>query len=58
MSGDRADKIGRLEKELEALRRQWPAHSASPTLLQRLDDLEVALAAAKASQDDNIKDGG
>ncbi len=42
--------IEMLEAEIAALKKQWPAHSVSPALLQRLDDLEDALAEAKASQ--------
>jgi hypothetical protein len=40
MSGD---KIRELEEQLAALRSQWPAHSVSPAMLLRLDELEDAL---------------
>jgi hypothetical protein len=33
-------KIKKLKEEIAILRRQWPAHSVSPTMVQRLDDLE------------------
>jgi hypothetical protein len=37
------DKIKALKKEIANLKNQWPAHSVSPTMLQRLDDLEEEL---------------
>ena len=37
------NKIKELEEQIAALKRQWPAHSVSPTMLQQLDDLEEAL---------------
>ena len=45
---DKAAKIAALEQEIEQLKRQWPAHSVSPTLLLRLEELEEALAEAQA----------
>ncbi len=45
---DKATKIAALEQEIEQLKRQWPAHSVSSTLLQRLEELEEALAEAQA----------
>ncbi len=47
---DKAEQIKALEAEIAALKKQWPAHSVPPALLQRLDDLEDALAKARASQ--------
>ena len=47
---DKAKKIAALEAEIAALKKQWPAHSVPPTMLQQLDDLEEALAEAKANQ--------
>ena len=41
---DQTAKIAALEKEIEQPKQQWPAHSVSPTLLQRLEALEEALA--------------
>jgi ATP phosphoribosyltransferase regulatory subunit HisZ len=38
-----ADRIEELEEQIQALKRQWPAHSVPPSLLQRLDDLEDEL---------------
>lgn len=49
---DPSDKIVALKKEIETLKKQWPAHSVSPALLQRLDDLEEELAEALAKQDE------
>jgi HPt (histidine-containing phosphotransfer) domain-containing protein len=48
---DKAAKIAALEQEIEQLKRQWPAHSVSPTLLQRLEELEEALAEAQDEPD-------
>jgi len=42
------DSIETLEAQIEQLQRQWPKHSTPPALLQQLDDLEEALAEAKA----------
>jgi len=57
MNDDKAARIKQLEQELETLKQQWPAHSVSPALLQRLDDLEddlaEAIAAAKTDQDNS-----
>ena len=39
----RDEKIETLKKEIANLKSQWPAHSVSPTMLQRLDDLEEKL---------------
>ncbi len=39
----KADRIEELEEQIAALKRQWPAHSVPPSLLQRLDDLEDEL---------------
>ena len=37
------DKIKEIEERLAALKKQWPAHSVSPAMLQQLDDLEEAV---------------
>ena len=39
----KADRIEELEEQIAALKRQWPAHSVPPSLLQLLDDLEDEL---------------
>jgi hypothetical protein len=36
-------KIEDLKKEIENLKRQWPAHSVPAAMLQRLDELEEEL---------------
>jgi hypothetical protein len=53
--------VRRLEAELADLRRRMPRHSAPPSLVERLEELEEALADALAgapeSEDPNA-DGG
>jgi hypothetical protein len=39
----KTDRIKALEKEIEDLRAQWPAHSVPPTMLMQLEDLEDEL---------------
>jgi hypothetical protein len=41
-------RIKALEAEIEQLQRQWPKHSTPPALMEQLDELEEALAEAKA----------
>lgn len=41
------DKIRALEEQIAALEKQWPAHSVPLAMLQKLDELEEALAEAK-----------
>ncbi len=44
----RADKeVERLEKELADLKARWPAHSARPSMLEELEELEDKLEEAK-----------
>jgi hypothetical protein len=40
---DDRERIKVLEEQIVELKRQWPAHSVPPTMLQRLDDLEDEL---------------
>ena len=40
MSGER---IKELQKQIADLESRWPAHSAPPTLLEQLDELEAEL---------------
>jgi hypothetical protein len=54
---DSEDRIKELERRIEELKRQWPAHSVPPAMVQQLDDLEEELAmerkkAAKEADDD------
>ena len=37
------ERIKELKEQIAALKRQWPAHSVSPTMLQQLDELEEEL---------------
>lgn len=41
---DKTAQIAALEQEIEQIKQQWPAHSVSPALLQRLEELEEMLA--------------
>jgi hypothetical protein len=41
------DKVKEIEERLAALKKQWPAHSVSPAMLQQLDELEEELEKAK-----------
>jgi len=49
----KADRIEELAEQIAALKRQWPAHSVPPSLLQRLDDLEdeLELVQKKVAED-------
>ncbi len=38
------ERIKELEKKIAELKKRWPVHSVSPSMLQELDDLEEALA--------------
>jgi hypothetical protein len=54
---DSEDRIKELERRIEELKRQWPAHSVPPAMVQQLDDLEEELAmerkkAAEEEDDD------
>ncbi len=40
--------IAALERELEQLKQQLPAHSIPPSLLARIDELEEQVAALRA----------
>jgi len=44
------NKIRQLEREIEELKRQWPAHSISPAMLQQLEDLEAELERIKSQE--------
>ena len=41
------DRTRKLEEEIADLRAGWPAHSAKPSMWQRLEELEEALEKAK-----------
>jgi len=40
---DRKKKVEVLKEQIAALKRQWPAHSVPPAVLQKLDELEDEL---------------
>jgi hypothetical protein len=44
------DKIEELEKRIEELKKQWPAHSVPPAMLMQLDELEEELERAKKAR--------
>jgi hypothetical protein len=50
-------KIEALKEEIERLKSQFPAHSISPTMLQRLDELEEELEKELQDAANNEKDG-
>lgn len=52
----KADRIEELEEQIAALKRQWPAHSVPPSLLQRLDDLEDELELERKKVVEDKKD--
>ena len=43
-----SERIKDLEKQIAELKRQWPAHSVPPAMLQRLEDLEEELERERA----------
>ena len=49
-----SDLVRRLEAELEDLMKRMPRHSTPPALLERLEELEAALAEARASTDGSV----
>ncbi len=49
-----ARSLAALEKELEQLKRQLPAHSISPSILARIDDLEEEIA--RLTQSENVQE--
>jgi hypothetical protein len=40
-------RIEDIKREIKEVKRSWPAHDASPVLMQRLDELEMDLAQAE-----------
>lgn len=43
----KTDRIKELERQLEDLKRRWPAHSVPPAMVQRLDELDEELEKAR-----------
>lgn len=55
---EKTDRMKELERQIEDLMRRWPAHSANPTMVQRLDELEEALKKAQEeAREGNAKAG-
>jgi L-lactate utilization protein LutB len=40
------EKVSLLRKQIADIKKNWPAHSVSPALMQQLDELEEALEQA------------
>lgn len=49
-------RIEELEEQIAKLKRQWPAHSVPPSMLQKLDDLEEELEHLRMELDEDKKD--
>jgi hypothetical protein len=45
------DRIAELERQIADLKARWPAHSAPPSLFQRLEELEEALKKARGTEE-------
>jgi len=45
--------IKELEANIDALKKQWPAHSVPPAMLMQLDELEDKLEAARKETNSN-----
>ncbi|MCJ7660961.1 MAG: hypothetical protein MUO67_17570 [Anaerolineales bacterium] len=52
----KAVRIEELEEQIATLKRQWPAHSVPPSLLQRIDDLEDELELERKKVVEDKKD--
>jgi len=46
-----SERIKELERQIAELKRQWPAHSVPPAMLQRLEDLEEELERERAARE-------
>ncbi len=44
------ERIRELEKQIAALKSQWPAHSVPPTMFQQLEELEQELERERAGR--------
>lgn len=56
MNAERNEKIKQLEKQIADLKRQWPAHSVPPAMLQLLDELEEELETLREAMDEEKQD--
>ncbi len=46
-----ANIIAELERQIVDLKERWPAHSAPPSMFQRLEELEEALRKARGTEE-------
>ena len=53
---DENPRIAELKEKIADLKKRWPAHTPPPALMQQLDDLEEALVAELAKQEQSVKD--
>ena len=53
---DENPRITELKEKIADLKKRWPAHTPPPALMQQLDDLEEALAAEVAKQEQESGD--
>ena len=44
------ERIAKLEEQIAELKASWPAHSAQPWMLERLEDLEEELEALQQQE--------
>jgi FtsZ-binding cell division protein ZapB len=58
MGHDRADRIKKLQLQIQELKERWPAHTPSAGLLQQLDDLEQEFNALLTKETDAPQNGG
>ena len=49
------DRIRALKEQIAELKKQWPAHSTPPGMMQRLDELEDELEREQAAAITNIR---
>jgi hypothetical protein len=54
MGTSESEKVKVLQKEIEELKQNWPAHSVPPALMQQLDELEEALEKALQEDQDRL----
>jgi len=56
MNVEREKRIKELEKQIADLKRQWPAHSVPPAMLQMLDELEEELESLRKKKEEEEQD--
>lgn len=52
-----SERIKKIKRDIQEVKRSWPAHDTSPVLMQRLDDLEMELAQAEKELEEVLGDG-